>query len=89
MQEFRTVKEQAIDHLSVTQGDELDLSCNLTNSTQLEIVLESEAHTILGSQFKRETTERLLRLTAGFQGRHRSDLVEIAKASKFDGGNDQ
>lgn len=89
MQEFRTVKEQAMDHLSVTQGDELDISCNLTSSAQLEIVLESEAHTVLGSQYIRETTERMLRLTCGYMGRHRSDLVEIAKASKFDGGNDQ
>lgn len=89
MQEFRTVKEQAMDHLSVTQGDELDISCNLMNSAQLEIVLESEAHTVLGSQYIREITERMLRLTCGYMGRHRSDLVEIAKASKFDGGNDQ
>lgn len=87
MQDFRTVKEQALDHLSVTSGDELDISCNITHSSQIEVVLESEAHSILGSQYKRENTERLLRLTCGFMGRHRSDVVEIAKAAKMDGGD--
>ncbi len=80
MQEFRTVKEQALDHLSTTEGDELDLTCNLTSSHQLEIVLESEAHTMLGSRFVQSVTQRMLRLTGGFQGRHRQDIVEIAKA---------
>lgn len=80
MQEFRTVKEQALDHLSVTAGDELDLSCNLTSGHQLEIVLESEAHTMLGSRYIQQVTERMLRLTCGYQARHRQDIVEIAKA---------
>lgn len=84
MQELKTIKEQALDHLSVTKGDELDISCNLTSSSQLMIVLESEAHTILGSQYVRETTERMLRLTNGFQARHRQDIVEIAKSSKLE-----
>lgn len=84
MQELKTIKEQALDHLSVTSGDELDISCNLTSNSQLEIVLESEAHTILGSQYVRETTERMLRLTNGFQARHRQDVVEIAKAARMD-----
>lgn len=85
MQELKTVKEQAIDHLSVTTGNELDLSCNITSSSQLEIVLESEAHTILGSKYIQARTERMLRLTNGFMARHRSDLVEIAKSSKLPG----
>lgn len=84
MQELKTIKEQALDHLSVTSGDELDISCNLTSNSQLEIVLESEAHTILGSQYIRETTERMLRLTNGYQARHRQDVVEIAKAARME-----
>lgn len=84
MQELRTLKEQAIDHLAITDGDELDITCNLTSSQQLRIVMESEAHTFLGSKYNRQYTERMLRLTNSYQGRHRSDIVEIAKASRFD-----
>ncbi len=89
MQTFKTVKEQAIDHLCVTSGSELDLTCNLTSSLQIEVILESEAHTFIGSQFYCEITERMLRLTCGYEGRHRQDLVEVAKASKFDGGGEE
>lgn len=85
MQELRTIKEQAIDHLSTIDGEELDLTCNITSSQQLHAVMESEAHTILGSVYIRKYTERLLRLTGGFQARHRQDLVEIAKSAKADG----
>lgn len=85
MQEFRTVREQTIDHLSTTGGNELDLTCNITHSKQLELVLESEAHSMLGSRYIQERTERMLRLTCGFQAQHRRDLVEIAKANKAEG----
>lgn len=84
MQELRTVKEQAIDHLSTTSGAELDISCNLTSAQQLQLVLESEAHTVLGSTYILSYTERMLRLTNSYGARHRSDIVEIAKASRFD-----
>lgn len=84
MQELKTVKEQAIDHLAITEGEELDISCNLTSSEQMHIILESEAHSVLGSIYNQRTTARLLRLTNSFGARHRSDIVEIAKASRFD-----
>lgn len=70
--------------MSVTEGKELDNTCNLTSASQLKIVLESEAHSILGSSYMDKTTERLLRLTNSYMARHRSDIVEIAKASRFD-----
>lgn len=84
MIELKTVKEQAIDHLSVTDGSELDITCNLTSSQQMQIVLESEAHTMLGCSYVKQYTERMLRLTNSFGARHRQDIVEIAKASRFD-----
>ena len=89
MQEMKTLKEQALDRLSVTSGKELDLSCNIVNSRQLEIILESEAHNMLGSQFYNRMTERMLRLTCGFEGRHRQDIVTVASSSKEFGGGDQ
>lgn len=83
---IKTLKEQAIDHLSVVDGEELDLTCNLTSSNQIKVILESEAHAMLGSRFSIRTTERLLRLTCSFQARHRQDIVEIAKQSPLAGG---
>lgn len=85
---IKTVKEQAIDHLVITEGNELDISCNITSSEQVLIVLESEAHKVLGSQYIQHCTERMLRLTNSYMARHRQDLVEIAKSSKI-GGDDQ
>lgn len=85
MQELRSIKEQAIDHLSTVHGPELDLTCNITNSSQLHVVMESEAHSVLGSVYIRRKNERLLRLTGGFLARHRQDIVEIAKSAKLDG----
>lgn len=84
MIDLKTVKEQAIDHLSVTEGDELDITCNITASQQMQIVMESEAHSMLGSTYHNKTTARLLRLTNSYGARHRQDIVEIAKASRFD-----
>lgn len=84
MQELKTVKEQAIDHLAVTAGDELDITCNLQTSQQMQIVLESEAHSVLGCTYINHYTERMLRLTNSYGARHRQDIVEIAKASRFD-----
>lgn len=83
MQVIKTVKEQAIDHLTITEGDELDISCNITSSNQVLIVLESEAHKVLGSRYIQRSTERMLRLTNSYQARHRQDLVEIAKSSSL------
>lgn len=85
MKELKTVREQAIDHLSVIDGPELDITCNITSSQQLGIVMESEAHSVLGCRYIVRRTERLLRLTNGFQARHRQDIVEIAKSSAKEG----
>lgn len=84
MIDLKTVKEQAIDHLSVTKGDELDLTCNISTNQQIQIIMESEAHSMLGSTYYEKTTTRLLRLTNSFGARHRQDIVDIAKASGFD-----
>lgn len=64
------------------------MSCNLTSFRQIEIILESEAHCFLGAHYTTAKMERLLRLTNSYMARHRSDVVEIAKAPMF-GGNGQ
>lgn len=89
MEQFQTIKEQGLDKLSATDGAALDMACNLTSSQQLDAILESEAHRQLGSLYLTLRTERMLRLTTGYQGRHRSDIVEICKAPDFFGGQNR
>lgn len=75
--------------MSATDGAALDMACNLTSSQQLDAILESEAHRQLGSLYLTLRTERMLRLTTGYQGRHRTDIVEICKAPDFFGGQNR
>lgn len=84
MEEIKTLKEQAIDHLSATEGKELDLTCNLSSPAQMQIILEAEAHAILGNEFILRYTERMLRLTNSYMARHRQDIVEISKSTRFE-----
>lgn len=87
MELIESVKESAIRHLSVTEGVDLEITSNLTSSGQVDAVLECLAHSYLGSKYVIQRKDMLLRLTDSFQGRHRSDIVEIGKASDYIGGN--
>lgn len=86
MQELKTIKEQAVDHLTVTEGAELDITCNLTSAQQMLIIMEAEAHMMLGSRYIQRFQERMLRLTNSYMGRHRQDIVEIARSSRTEDG---
>ncbi len=76
----KTLKESALDKLSATGGKELDISANLTDPGQFEAILESHAHSQLGSTYVIERCDLLKRLTNSYGGRFRSDIVEIGKA---------
>lgn len=85
MEELETIQEQSLRILSATGGKELDLSCNLASPRQIEIIIESDAHGYLGSRYTIDKMEHLLRLTNSYGARHRSDVVEIAKAPLISG----
>lgn len=83
---IETVREAAIRKLTVTGGPELDLAANLTSTAQMEVLLEMHAHYCLGSKYVIEKKELMERLTCAYQGRLRSDLVEVSKTPDYQGG---
>lgn len=77
MQIVQTLKEVALDKLCVTSGEALDMTANITDTAQFRAILESHAHSELGSTYVRRRIELLERLTCAYKGRHRSDIVAI------------
>lgn len=86
MQVLKTLKETAIDKLSATEGKELDISANLTNPKQMNAILESHAHSHLGSRYVIDRCDLLKRLTNSFDGRFRTDIVTIGQSPEIVGG---
>ena len=83
VQIIKTLKETAVDKLSATEGKELDISANLTSADQFAVILESHAHSHLGSTYVIERCDLLKRLTNSYHGRFRTDIVEIGKTPEF------
>lgn len=84
MEILKGLKEQCVDKLSFTGGKELEMTSFLTSGNQVRAILECHAHSYLGSRYVRDRCEVLERLTCSFQGRHRTDLVEIGKSGSND-----
>lgn len=80
---LKTLKETAIDKLSATEGKELDISANLTDPGQFDAILESHAHSHLGSKYVIDRCDLLKRLTNSYQGRYRSDIVQIGQTPEY------
>ena len=83
MQIMKTLKETAIDKLSATEGKELDISANITNPGQFDAILESHAHSHLGSKYVIDRCDLLKRLTNSYMGRYRTDIVTIGQSPEF------
>lgn len=83
MQIIENLKEASVKRLSTTSGEELDITGNLTHPMQIDAIMEMQAHAALGSKYIVEKKELYQRLTCSYGGRHRSDVVEIAKAPEW------
>lgn len=83
VQILENLKEASVKRLSTTAGDELDITSNLTHPMQIEAIMEMQAHAALGSRYIVEKKELYQRLTCSYQGRHRTDVVDIAKAPEY------
>ena len=79
MEILKGLKEQALDKLSVTKGEELDLTANFQSSKQIYAILELHAHECLGSKYVTKRKELFERLTCSYQGTHRTNIVDIGK----------
>lgn len=77
---FGGLKDKIVDKLSETEGDRLEISTYISNSAQMSLLVESFALEKLGSRYAKDRANKMMRLFCSWQGRSRSDLVEIGKA---------
>lgn len=91
MEILKTLKEQCVDKLTETKGEALQIGCNISSGQQMSYILQSHAHSYLGSAYITSRCEMLERLTISYQGRGRTDLVDVGKSGNdglnFTGGD--
>lgn len=81
---IKSLKEQVVDRLTEIHGEPLQIGCNLTSGRQIRYIMQSHAHTYLGSAYVCDRCETLERLTISYQGRGRTDLVDVGKTERGD-----
>ena len=86
---FKDFQEVCVDRITATNGQELEISANLTDPDQVDLVLESYLYGPLGlnSRYVPARNEMYLRLSCSFHGRLRDDIVAIGKTPRYDGGS--
>lgn len=85
MVEIEQTRDTVVRWLTRTQGEELEITANLTNTSQLAAVLEGLVAKSLGSRIGSEQSDMLLRLTISMRGRGRDDLTNIGKTPEIQG----
>lgn len=83
LKQFRQI---AIEMLAKTKGEDLEISANLTSPSQFDIMLESYAHGVLGSEYTDGEKDLLLRLTKSYNSKFGDYVVEIGKTPDWAGG---
>ena len=83
--EIKQTKDVCVEKLTATDGVELEITANLTSSSQLAAVLEGHIATALNSKYGQSKYRMLLRLTNSWQGRCRDDLTGIGKTPEMQG----
>lgn len=82
--EIKTLKDRCVDSLQYTEGHLLQISANLQDTSQFNVVLEAHAHSVLGSKYVPQRAEEYLRLSISYKGRMRDDIVKIGSGSAKD-----
>lgn len=85
MVEIEQTKDTVVKYLTRTEGKELEITSNLTSSSQVAAALEGLVASRLGSETGKEEYQMLLRLTISWRGRGREDLTGIGKAPEIAG----
>ena len=85
MVEIEQTRDTVVRWLTRTKGEELEITSNLTNTSQLAAVLEGLVAKSLGSRIGSEQSDMLLRLTISMRGRGRDDLTNIGKTPEIQG----
>lgn len=83
MIETKSLKDKIVKKLTRTHGEELDITCNITHSSQIDLFVEEKGYSFLGSEYITDRADMLKRLTCSYQARNRDDLVKIGQAQEF------
>ncbi len=83
MQELKTLKENCVDALRVTEGKDLEISANITSPKQIPLIMQGYLYSQLRSKYVTERTQMYLRLTISYNARMRDDVVGIGKSPDF------
>lgn len=88
MVEFlKTFRQLAIEVLSKTHGEDLQISANLTSPSQFKLILETYAHKELGSEFVIGEEETYLRITKAYNSKFGDYVADIAQTPEYKGGD--
>lgn len=82
---FKEFQEICVDRIAETSGAGLEITAYLTDPAQIDIVLEGFIYSEAGlnSKYVPQRNEKYLRLSKSFGGKAANDIVEIAKAPRF------
>ena len=84
---LQTFREKAIQYLAKTKGDDLEISANLTNPGQFNLIIESYAHGTLGCEYTEGEKDLFLRITKSYNSKFGDYVVDIGKTPEYVGGS--
>ena len=83
MKDEETLRDRIVNTLSATEGKALEITTHITGAQQMELFIEENALTFLGSKYAKGKAEKLMRLACSWQGSSRADFVEIGKTPEY------
>ena len=83
--ELKQTKDIAIDRLTSSSGELLEITSNITDREQITFVHTCMVGRRLGSRYMAQLGDMMLRMTIGWRGRGRDDIRDIAQSDKGTG----
>ena len=84
---LQSLRDKIVDKLSQTKGENLEITTQITSSQQMELLIQSMGLEYLGSEYAKERANKMMRLACSWQGKSRSEFVEIGKTPEFKKGD--
>ena len=86
---IKDLPEVCVDTIAATRGEELEISANITDASQIDLVMQKFLYSPYGLDDPAVVAqaECLLRLTKSINGKFIDNVVEIGKAPRFMNGN--
>lgn len=84
--ELQQTKDICVEHLTVTDGLELEIMANLQSAGQIDVVTEGHLGLFFGSDFAVDYFRTLLRTSISLRGKGRDGIEGIGKTPDMAGG---